>query len=289
MKLFTILTITIFLCFQSLVLNAQLEENDLTWDGLKQAFNDLEDKPVIVSVLGVNCPPCRTHRDDIRDQVMNQCDNTDLQWFIVWFEDPWHPAVRADAVGQAPLINDDRVTQWWYTEHQSNTAKNDSIAFLLGDASWMGMGCNYAWDISMLFEAGATWDAEPPQPNYCMNKGGVCCNSYNINNFVNAVIDLEVCDQTTAINKLQTDSELAFLECYPNPVLQYTTIHYRHPATDGLIIISDAKGNKIKTYNLTQREGEVELSENLTSGVYYYSLWTKGRLLKQRKMVVLRN
>jgi len=53
-------------------------------------------------------------------------------------------------------------------EHQSNTAKNDSIAILFGDASWID--CGYAWDISMLFEAGASWNAEPPQPNYCMAK-----------------------------------------------------------------------------------------------------------------------
>ncbi|MCH8330702.1 MAG: T9SS type A sorting domain-containing protein [Bacteroidetes bacterium] len=171
-------------------LYAQLETNDLEWEALITEFNAIQNNPTIVSIYGVNCPPCRTHRDDIRDQIFGQCDNPDLRWLVIWFEDPGHPAVRNDAVSQALLTTDSRVTQWWYIEHQPNTAKNDSIAHLYGTASWLSC---YSWDISMLYDVGVGWSGvNAPTADYCMSKSG-CCNTYSISNFKFQVDQLDVC------------------------------------------------------------------------------------------------
>lgn len=191
-----------------------LESSDLTWDSLKIEFNNHLSNPKIISVLSPNCIPCRLHRDDIRDEVMNSCENPNLRWMIVWFEDPGHPSVRNDAISQASLITDSRVTQWWFTEHQINTPKNDSIAYHYAEAPWIA--CSYAWDMSLLYPAMEEWiETSPPLPNYCMAKVLGCCNNYSVNNFKIAIDNLGVCDLPSSLHEESASDQM--INIYPNP------------------------------------------------------------------------
>ena len=267
--------------------NHELEENNLSWSDLKIAYNHLNGEPLILSILGVNCPPCRTHRNDIRDQVLNNCDNPNLNWFVIWFEDPGHPAVRADAEMQALLINDDRVTQWWYDEHQSVTPKNDSIAILFGDFSWMG--CRYAWDMSMIFDSNNQWDSEAPVPEYCMAKVSGCCNSYNINNFVTAVNELNVCEETTAIdNEINADKKSELLTIFPNPFSVKTSVNYQIITNStNRLEIYNSSGRLVNEYDLDSTENSIELSLENLPGVYYCLLRSNNQIVGIKKIVKL--
>jgi len=181
-----------------------LEPEDLDWATLKTEFNLTQNHPTIVSILSTNCPPCVAHRNDVMNTVMNQCDNPNLRYLIVWFEDPGlsHASNRTQTVNRAMDVDDtlgtNRVKQWWYKEHQSFQPKNDSVAYLWGDASWIG--CNYAWDMTVLYDSGACWSGiSPPPANYCMAKVGGCCNSYSISNFKAQVDLLDVCNSTAPL------------------------------------------------------------------------------------------
>ncbi len=212
--LFSITTAALLLTWPVDLKAQQLEPVDITWDSLQAKFNEMDQYPRIVTIISPNCIPCRLHRDDIRDDVMDQCPNPDLKWIIVWFEDPGHPSVRNDAVSQAALINDSRVTQFWYTEHQNNTPKNDSIAYLLAAAQWVS--CSYAWDMSLLYPAGTSWtNTNPPAPHYCMAKVFGCCNPYSVGNFAIQVNNIDVCDPSIGINETAFSS--THIHVFPNP------------------------------------------------------------------------
>lgn len=232
---------TLSLGYYTSLVNAQtLEPVDLTWSQLQTEFNNASAYPRLVSILSVNCVPCQLHRNDIRDKVMNQCDNPDLRWLIVWFEDPGHPSNRQDAITQAALINDSRVTQWWYTEHQNFKPKNDSVAYLYGDANWVG--CPYAWDMSKIYNAGTMWtDHLPPDPVYCMAKVFNCCNSYSINNYKAAVDIAGICDAPP--NGISNPDGISGINLFPNPSSGTLNLEYHlHQKGEINIFIYDTKG-----------------------------------------------
>lgn len=177
-----------------------LEPNDLDWATLITEFNLVQDKPTIVSILSTNCPPCVAHRNDIMNNVLNQCDNPDLRWLIIWFEDPFpgHASTRAQTEVRAAELQDNlgncRVKQWWYQEHQPFQPKNDSVAYLYGN-SWLT--CNYPWDMTILYDSGVSWTGmDPPNGDYCIIRGSCpSCNFYNISGFKTQVDLLNVCDK----------------------------------------------------------------------------------------------
>ncbi len=249
------LLLSVFACVMlPFVLFAQLETTDLTWSEFKQVFNAANDKPLIVTVLGVNCSACRSHRDDDLYQVMNQCDNPDLQWFVIWFENPGNPAVRADAESQALLVSDSRVTQWWFNEHKPSTSKNDSIAYYLGESSWNG--CFYAWDISLLYDTGNIWIAgEPPAPDYCMAKVSSCCNAYNITNFKNEVDNLNACKADTSTGVTERQNGWLEISVIPDYARHYIVLNFSEPVTNGSVRLFDVTGRKLHSqrfYGTTQ-------------------------------------
>jgi len=181
-------------------LSAQsLEPTDLDWATLITEFNLVQDEPTIVSLFGTNCPACIAHRNEIMNLIMNQCDNPDLNWFIIWFEDkyPSHATNRTQTEIRALEVDDtlgsNRVKQWWYTEHQPTFPKNDSVVYMYNNASWLF--CSYPWDITFLYDSGVSWVGMIPlSPYYCMAKVPGCCNSYSISTFRSKIDLLDICN-----------------------------------------------------------------------------------------------
>ncbi len=248
-----------------------LQPNDLTWDSLKIEFNNLSAYPRIVSVLSVNCLPCRLHRDDIRNQVMNACTNPGLRWMIIWMEDPSHPAVRNDAVNQAALINDPRVIQYWFAEHQPQSPKNDSVSYLFGGMPWLG--CGYAYDFSLLYSPGVSWAATLPAPGYCMGKITTCCNPYSVGNFKQQVINNGFCN-ATGIGHLAGNPDVMISQ--DGDMIEVYIPGNRDALPE--MSIYDTGGRKVKALNPHASDGNVFRfrSGELTTGIYMLGITYEG-------------
>ncbi len=263
---------------------AQLQPIDLDFATLKQEFTMAQDKTIILSVLGVNCPPCRTHRDDIKNEIMNKCDNPNIQWLIVWFEDPAHPATRSSAVSQASLVTDSRVKQWWFTEHQPSTPKNDSICYKMGKASWFG--CFYPWDISMLFDKGIKWTGtNMPTPSYCMSKTG-CCNSFSIAAFKTQIDNINRCDSSANVSVPERINLNPSVQIIPNPATADIHFQMNSDVTINEVTIYNLTGEKIFSQTGTGDSGNFNMNvSDWEMGLYIVQIQTNVGILSKRLMV----
>ncbi|PCH68686.1 MAG: hypothetical protein COC01_03285 [Bacteroidetes bacterium] len=283
-------TLLLFIYIGKNSVTAQTIIDDLDRDSYKLEFNSVKDKPLIVSILGVNCPACWAHRDDIRDDVMEQCNNPDLVWHMLWFEDYAHPATRDDAVDEAKYVTDPRAKQWWFPDE--NTSKGgglffaDQIAYDYGSPSWNS--CSYFWDASLLYEAGDEWTAtDPPTPYYCMSKVSGCCNTYNIDDFKSMVDLIDVCDSSiTSINV--NNVEIPYLSIYPNPSKGKFNVEFSSSYNEMLSInIVDIAGRQVyadQSVIYDNHRKVIDLS-NLPDGIYLMQLISSEMLVNKRIII----
>ncbi|GEM_PF-4829423 len=183
--------------FFNLSLTAQTTVNDITASGFTTEFNSLSAKTRIVVILDPLCSACIGHSNDLRLQLFAQCDNPDLTGMIVWVKTPGFPSQKSHAINQANNWTDNRVLHYWNTPA-------DDIPVEFGAATWTS--CSYAWDIAMIYPAGAMWNpGNPTSPYYCIAKT-LCCNPYNMINFRNQLINLGECNSATGINDNQDNA-----------------------------------------------------------------------------------
>lgn len=99
-------------------------------------------------------------------------------------------------------------------------------------------------------------------------------------------------DPTVSIQEFELENNYpSLLNNYPNPFNKNTVIPYYLPDnTDkGIITVTDMMGRVIQNYNLEKGVGKVEFNtEQLQSGIYYYSLMVDGKLLNTKKMTLIK-
>ncbi|MEO6729771.1 MAG: tail fiber domain-containing protein [Ferruginibacter sp.] len=76
----------------------------------------------------------------------------------------------------------------------------------------------------------------------------------------------------------------------PNPHTGNTLINYYVPLNSGKAVlnITDMKGALIKSFNLKDGQGQVNLQSKLAAGTYQYSLFINGQLSETKQMVLVR-
>lgn len=90
-------------------------------------------------------------------------------------------------------------------------------------------------------------------------------------------------------NSTVTASELPSLEQnYPNPFRGSTIIPYdiKSDYQNAHIELIDIKGNSIKRFQLSQSSGQILLTNQLKSGLYFYVLYVDGVMQASQKMLV---
>tara|TARA_B110000046_G_scaffold185987_1_gene231080 strand:- start:31091 stop:32284 length:1194 start_codon:yes stop_codon:yes gene_type:complete len=95
----------------------------------------------------------------------------------------------------------------------------------------------------------------------------------------------------SSTNLLDSNKLTSFSTNFPNPFSLTTTIDYTilRDVNEAKIIIYNANGSNIKTYNLKERESKGKLTirkEGMKPGVYYYTLITDGIIIGTKKMIV---
>lgn len=111
-----------------------------------------------------------------------------------------------------------------------------------------------------------------------------CCQNTNIRtqtnaNNTNTVIDVELSDKDIIVLNQNV----------PNPFAEQTTIAYNVPEKSGFaqIIFNDMKGQIIKVVDIKAKgKGQLNVFANdLSTGMYTYSLYVDGKLIDTKKMV----
>jgi hypothetical protein len=85
--------------------------------------------------------------------------------------------------------------------------------------------------------------------------------------------------------------ENSIMSLYPNPSRDHATLRYQLPsdARTGAVLGFDIIGSKINEYTLDSTAGEIIIdTTRLANGVYFYSLFSNGKSVGTRKLVIER-
>lgn len=73
----------------------------------------------------------------------------------------------------------------------------------------------------------------------------------------------------------------------PNPFVRNTVIEYAYTGSEGTINIHDLTGKLVRQINLTSKTGKLTVGDNLQAGLYFYSLYSEGRIIDTKRMQVM--
>ncbi len=91
----------------------------------------------------------------------------------------------------------------------------------------------------------------------------------------------------TGIADIFNENSKYLTQNYPNPFIGSTKIRYTIPTQKGKIVITDISGKQIQLLSLSNYEGTIEIGDNLSKGVYFYSLMNEeNEILSVKKMIV---
>ncbi len=82
-----------------------------------------------------------------------------------------------------------------------------------------------------------------------------------------------------------------FSEAYPNPASNQVSFEYSLPVgvNDAKIVIRDILGNKVKVSKIYDLEGNTVIkTEDMTSGLYFYSLIVNDQIALSKKLIINR-
>lgn len=78
---------------------------------------------------------------------------------------------------------------------------------------------------------------------------------------------------------------------YPNPAIKFANMEYRLKPyqTNAKIVLQNVLGSKLKEYNLDPKDNKLRLlTENMSPGIYFYTLFIDEEGLATRKLIVKR-
>lgn len=126
---------------------------------LKEAFNRDADKVRLVFLISPTCPVCLQNARLTQRYVLDRIGDDRLRLFVVWGP-MQRKETEADARAAAVRLTDPRVTQFW--------TDDDVLANAYKEPLGLAAEPEPAWDIYMLFPAGARWGDALPVPPYFM-------------------------------------------------------------------------------------------------------------------------
>jgi len=96
------------------------------------------------------------------------------------------------------------------------------------------------------------------------------------------------CD-TSQVENVNDLAKGSWLQIYPNPFSAQATAKYSLPASakNAALIVYDLLGRESASYKLPDAVGQVSINaNNISPGIYFYSLVADGNILAVRKMVI---
>lgn len=98
-----------------------------------------------------------------------------------------------------------------------------------------------------------------------------------------------IVEEKPSHNNLYASRYITLQDVYPNPAGEYAYVNYKilRDQVKARIILHNVLGNPVSEYDLPLMENKVKLrTEDLNSGVYFYTLYIDGEAVMTRKLVV---
>lgn len=122
-------------------------------DPLREFFNAHPVAPRLLAVVSPTCGPCTGGAEALSGALHHAPSETDLPAALVWI-----PMLPGDAPSAAEVIakrlDHPRLLHFYDAERRAGRAIATSL----------GWSEDVAWDVYLLYPAGATWGANPPRP-----------------------------------------------------------------------------------------------------------------------------
>jgi hypothetical protein len=117
--------------------------------------------------------------------------------------------------------------------------------------------------------------------------------AYNKSNPGEAVeIDLHfVVDEKPDKQSIYASRHISIQDVYPNPLVDYSYVNYKilNDKVKAKIIVHNILGSPVGEYDLPAVESRVKIrGEDLTSGIYFYTLYVDNEGVMTRKLIVKR-
>lgn len=144
---------------------------------------------------------------------------------------------------------------------------------------------------------GLTTSAEQNMRNLCSANGAIAINAQNtlrvfLNEYVNRFAEPIITNSGARLMLPETsnskpETQNWKLTNYPNPFNSSTIIATTLPiGSVGKIIINDISGKQLFSFDINHEKNKIELTSNqLETGIYFYSLWLNDELKAVNKMV----
>ena len=85
----------------------------------------------------------------------------------------------------------------------------------------------------------------------------------------------------------QNETIKGALSIYPNPsTVEELNVKYSIPSGKGNIYLTDISGRQVQQVTITNSSGTVQLDQDLSSGTYFYSLFSEGVLIETKKVII---
>jgi len=115
----------------------------------------------------------------------------------------------------------------------------------------------------------------------------VCYNFFDMSNLNDAVSLCFDYDFATGIQVSGVSISNPLSQASPNPANNMTSISYAGTSNNSRLIIYNLLGNAVKEITLNEKLGTLVIAtSDLRQGIYYYSLFTNGKIVSTKKLVI---
>lgn len=192
---------------------------------------------------------------------------------------------------------------------QNNTTVGQHIDFKGNVINLTGSPEQSRWDISNTTFPDASWQFYVCDDNACYNTGvasrvqtvpandtslvkvTIIAGTSGVGSLLTTVTEVGsglsqsyilTLDATTSTHDLA--SVVTFSQNAPNPFQNYTIVKYDLKGNEGRIVVTDVAGRQVSEYALNAPEGQVQIGDDLDSGLYFYSLMVDGRVVTTKRL-----
>lgn len=95
---------------------------------------------------------------------------------------------------------------------------------------------------------------------------------------------------STHTENISKNADERYFNLYPNPNTGSMTLEYMLEKDEsGIMIINDIAGRSVSEYTLNANNNSIVINDNrLNNGIYYYSIYVNGVMLKTNRIVIIK-
>lgn len=108
----------------------------------------------------------------------------------------------------------------------------------------------------------------------------------------NEILELDlnfVVEEKSAVTNIYSSRSINLQDVYPNPASEYAYINYKILSDEvkAKMVLHNVLGSPVAEYDLPSTDSKAKIrTEDLNSGIYFYTLYIDGKAVMTRKLVI---